>query len=99
MGDGGENIARVCSSALDAVPVVDSALARFGINVEVLKVVVKVDGAGAQVPTEECRVGREDGRYVDLPLPGQGQGNTRQPLVEVRNDGLLLLMAYVLRRC
>lgn len=37
-------------------------------------------------------MGGEDGCNVDLSLLGEGQGDTSEPLVEVGNNGLVLLM-------
>lgn len=92
VGDGGEDVAGVCGGALDAVAVVDAALACLGVDVKVLKVVVEVDGAGAEVASEESCVGCEDGRDVDAALLAEGEGDTREPLVEVGNDCLFLLV-------
>lgn len=90
--DGREDVARVRGRALDAVAVVDAALARLGVHVKVLQVVVEVDGAGAEVAPEQRRVRREDGRHVDAALLAEGQGDTREPFVEVGDDGLFLLV-------
>lgn len=44
-------------------------------------------------------MGGEDGGDIDASLLGQGQGNTGKPLVEVGNDGLVLLVTDVLQLC
>lgn len=88
VGDGGEDIARVGSSTLNAIAVVDATLAGLCVNVKILQIVVKVYRASAEVSTEESGVGGEDGGDVDAALLGQRQGDTGQPLVEVSNDGL-----------
>ena len=75
---------------------IDTALARFVIDVKVLQVVVKVDGARAQVTTEQSRVGREHGRDVDVSLTAQGDRETCLPFVEVRDDCLVKLPRDVL---
>jgi len=99
VGDGGEDVTRVGRRPLDAVPVVDTALAGLSINVEVLQVVVEVDRAGAQIPTQQCCMSCEDGGHINGTLPDQRQRNTGKPLVEVRNDCPLLLMADELQLC
>ncbi|KAL8419057.1 hypothetical protein RB594_002311 [Gaeumannomyces avenae] len=53
MGYGREHIARVRRGALDAVPVVDAPLARLGVDVEPLQVVVEVDRPGAKVTSKK----------------------------------------------
>ena len=97
--DGCEDVAGVGGGALDAVAVVDAALAGLGIDVEELQVVVEVDGAGAEVSAKECGVGGEDGGDVDPPLAAERQGDAGQPLVKVGDDGLRGLMADELQAC
>ena len=99
VGNRGEDIAGMGGSSLDAVSVIDTTLSGLGIDVEPLKVVVEVYGAGAQVATEKSGVCREDGSNVDIPPLGQWQRDTGKPFVEVRDDSLLLLMAYKLHVC
>ena len=43
MRDGGKNVGTVGSRAFDAISVVDTTLPCFVIDIEVLKIVVKVD--------------------------------------------------------
>ena len=92
MRDSGENIRGMCSCTLDAVPVIDTTLARFSVDIEVLKVVVEVDRAGAKVAAEKCSVGGEDGSDIYPSFLSQGKRYTGKPLVEVRNDSPLLFM-------
>lgn len=87
----------MCRGALDAVTVVDTALAGLSIDIEVLEVVVEIDRAGAKVTTKEGGVGGEDGRNVNAALLAQWQSNTSEPLVEVCDDGLFLLVADILK--
>lgn len=96
VGDSREDITSVSGGALYAVPVVDTTLACLRIHIEPLEVVVEVDRSGAEVASEECGVSGEDGGNVDLALTGQGEGDAGKPLVEVRNDGLVFLVAYEL---
>ena len=84
------------SRALDTVAVVDSSLACFRIDIKPLEVVVEVDGTSAQVAAQQGGVSCEDGRHIDPALLAQGECDTRKPFVEMRDDGLLLLMAYKL---
>lgn len=90
---GRKYVARVCGCALDTVSMVDAPLAGFGVDVEVLQVVIKVDRAGAKISSEESGMRREDGGDVNATLLGQRQGNTGEPFVEVSNDGSLLFVA------
>ena len=81
---------------LDAVAVVCATLACFMVDVEVLEVVVKVDGAGAEVAAEEGGVGGEDGGDVDVSLAAEGDGDAGLPFVEVGNNGAVELAQDVL---
>ena len=67
--DGGEDVCAVRRGPLNAVSVVDSALAGLVVDVKVLQVVVEVDRARTKVSAEQGRVRREDGRDVDVALP------------------------------
>jgi hypothetical protein len=97
VADGREHVRAVRGGALDAVAVVDAALAGLVVDVEVLQVVVEVDAARAQVPAEERRVRGEDRRHVDLPLPAERNRDPGLPLVEVRDDRGRRLPCDVLR--
>lgn len=66
--DRGEDVGAVGSGSLDTVAVVDATLAGLVVDVKVLQVVVEVNGAGAQVSTEQGGVSGEDGRDVDVTL-------------------------------
>lgn len=70
MRDGGEDVAGVGRRSLNAVSVVDASLSSFCIDVEELEVVVKVDGTGAKITSQECCVSGEDGRHIDATLLG-----------------------------
>jgi hypothetical protein len=89
----GEDIASMCGSSLNTVSVVDTTLAGFSIDIEPLKVVVKVHGAGAKVSAEKSGVCGKDRRDIDAALLAEGEGNASKPLVEVSNNSLLLLVA------
>lgn len=90
---GGEDIAGMGSSSLDAVPMVDTTLASLSINVEPLQVVVEVHRTGAEISAKESGMGSEDGRDIDMALLAEWQGDASKPFVEVRNDGLCLFVA------
>ena len=72
--DGGKDVGAVRCGALDAVAVVDAALAGFVVDVKVLEVVVKVYRAGAEVAAEQGSVGGKDGGHVDVPFPAERDG-------------------------
>lgn len=91
--NGGEDVASVCGSALYAVSVVDTSLSSLSIDIEVLEIVVEIDGTSTEITTQKSGVGGEDGGHINSALLGQRQSNTGQPLVEVGNDSLLLLVA------
>lgn len=94
--DGGEDIGGVCGCALYAVAVVDATLSSFRIHIEKLQVVVEIDRTCAEVAAKKRSVCGEDGGDIDAALLAQGQRNTSKPLVELHNDGALLLVAYIL---
>lgn len=96
VGDGGEDIAGMRRCSLDTIPVVDAAVPRLGVDVEVLQVIVEIDGAGAEVSSEEGSVRGEDGRDINAALLAQRQGHAGKPLVEVGDDGLVLLVGDIL---
>ena len=75
MGNGCENIGRMSRGPLNAVPVVNATLSCFGINVEVLQVVVEIHRTGAKISTEEGSMCGEDGSYVHLTLFGQRESD------------------------
>ncbi len=87
-----EDIARVRCGTLNAVAVVDTALACLGINVKVLEVVVEVNRSSTEISSEQGSVGGEDGGDIDTAPLAQGKCDTREPLVEMRNYCLLLLV-------
>ena len=89
----GENICAMSSRAFNAVSVVDTTLARFVIDVEVLKVVVEVDAASAQIATKKGGMGRENCCHIDVSFPAKRDGKASLLLVEMGNDGLLKVMS------
>lgn len=67
-------------------PVIDSSFPCLVVHIEVLQVVVEIDGSSTKVSPEEGSVGGEDGRDVDVSLPAERDGETGLPLVEVGDD-------------
>lgn len=53
---------------------VDTPLSSFMIHIKVLKIVVKVDGTGTQVSTEQRGVGGKDGGHVDVSFSTERDG-------------------------
>ena len=76
VADGGKDIGGMGAGTFDAITMVDPSFAGLVIDVKVLKIVVKVDGAGAEVSPEESGVGGKDGGDVDATFSAEGQGNT-----------------------
>ena len=97
VGDGGEDVGGVCCTTLNAVAVVDASLARLGIAVKVLQVVVEIDRAGAEVAAEKGSVSGEDGGHIDLALLTQGESNSRKPLVKLCDDSSFFLVVDILQ--
>lgn len=83
MRDRGENVRTVGRGPFDAIPVVDSAFTRFMVDVEVLKIVVEINAASAQVSSEKGCVGCEDCCHIDVTLAAKRNRETRLPLVEM----------------
>lgn len=92
MGYGGEDISTVCCRSFDAVSVIDTTFASFVIDIEVLEVVVEINRAGAEVSAEKSSVGREDGSYVKLTFPAEGDGESCLPFVEMSDDSTFRFM-------
>lgn len=88
MRDGGEDVGGMCGRSFNAISVVNAALPSLMIDVEVLEIIVKVDGAGAEVAAEEGGMGGEDGGDVDVALAAEGNGDAGLPFVEVADDCL-----------
>ena len=89
---GGENVTAMSSSALDAIPMVDTTLSCLRIYIKPLQVVVEIDGASAKVSAQEGCVGREDGRDVYAPPLAKRKTNTSKPFVEMCDHSFLLLV-------
>ena len=96
MANSGKDVRAVSCRSLDTVAMVDATLAGFMINIEVLKIVVEVDGACAEVSAEKGCVGGEDCGDVDMPLSAEGDCEASLPLMEMGDDGLVQSVGGVL---
>ena len=97
VGNGREYIGTVSGRSLDAVSVVYSSLPSLVINVEILKVVIEVDGTCAQVASKEGRMCSEDCGDIDMTLAAEGNCKTGLPFMEVCDDGCGQLSSDILK--
>ena len=88
MTDGSEDVRTMSCGSFDTISMVDSSFACFVVYVEVLEVVVEINGAGAEVSAQERGVRGEDGRDVDVALATERDPYPREPFVEMGDDGL-----------
>jgi len=70
------------------VPMIDTTLSGFMINIEILQVIVEIDGTSTEVSTEERCVCCEDRRHVYLSFTAKRDGHASLPLVKMSNDSL-----------
>jgi hypothetical protein len=104
--DSGEHISAMGRRSLDTVsepcqttptekslslPVVDTPLASFVVDVKVLQVVVEINAPSAEVSSEQGSMRSENGRHVNVALPAERNGKTSLPLVEVGDDRFVSL--------
>ena len=85
--DSGEDVSTMSGATLDAVAVVDAALASFVVDIKILEIVVKIDAARAEVAAKECGVCGEDGGDIDVAFAAKGDREACLPFVEVGDDG------------
>lgn len=97
VGDSGKDIGRVGCSSLNAVAVVDTTLSSFSIDIEVLQVVVKIDGSSAKISAEKGSVGGKYGGDINATLLAERKGYTSQPFVELDDNCFSLLVVDKLR--
>lgn len=95
--NGGEDIGTVSGGTFDTISMVDPPLSCFVIDVEILEVVVKVDGASAEIAAEKCCVCGEDGRDVDVPFTAKWNSEPSLPLVKVGDDSGCQLPCNILQ--
>ncbi len=77
------------SGTFDTITMVDAALSSFVIAIKVLKVVVEIDTACAEVTTEEGSMSSEDGCDIDMTFPAEGDSEACLPFVEMGDNGLV----------
>ena len=86
MGHCRKHIRTVRGRPLNTIAMINATFPGFMIDVKVLKIVVKVDGTGAEVATEKSGVCGEDGGHVDMTFSAKGDSEARLPFVEVCDD-------------
>ena len=91
-----ENIRTVCRRTFDTVSMVYAAFTSLMIDIEILQVVVEIDGPRAQVSSEKCGVCCEDGGDIDMSLAAERNRKPGLPLMKMRNDGFCELMRHIL---
>jgi hypothetical protein len=92
MTDGSENISGMCSCSFNAVTVINSSFASFMIDIEILQVVIKVDRARTQVPSEKSSVGSENCSDIDTAFPTEWKCNASEPFMEMNDDSFRRFM-------
>ena len=97
MGHSRKDIASMGRCTFDAIAMIYASFAGLGIDVEVLQIIVEIDGTGAEVSSEERRMCREDCRHVYSSLLRQWQCDAGQPFVEMDNNGSLPFVCDILR--
>ena len=75
MRDGRKDVRTVRRGSLDTVSMIDATFTSFVIDVKVLQIVVKIYGSRAEIASEKGRVGREDGRHVDVAFSAAACGD------------------------
>lgn len=75
MRDGRKDIRAVRRSSLDTVSVIDTTFTSFMIDVKVLEIVVEIYGSCTEIAAEKGRMGREDGRHVDVAFSAAAWGD------------------------
>jgi hypothetical protein len=86
VGYSGEDICTMGCAAFDAISVVYTTFSCLMVDIEILKIVVKIDGAGAEIAAKKSGVSGEYGSDVDVSFPTKWDSNTGLPLVKVGND-------------
>ena len=86
MGYSGEDICTMGCAAFDAISVVYTTLSCLVVNIEILKIVVKINGASAEIAAKKSGVSGEYGSDVNVSFPTQWDSNASLPLMKVGND-------------
>ena len=66
------------------------------VDIEILQIVVEINGTGTQVPTEKRCMCCEYGSHVDMSLTTKGYGDTCLPFMKVGDDSCCQLTGDVL---
>ena len=89
MRDCGEDICRMGCSTFDAISVINPSLSSFSINIEILEIIVKIDGASAEISPEDSCMRREYRCQIHMPSLSQGKSNPSKPFVKVGDSCML----------
>ena len=66
VGDSCEDVRAMRGGTFDTVSVVDTALSRFVVDVEVLEVVIEVNAASTEIASKQGCMSSENGSHVDM---------------------------------
>jgi hypothetical protein len=66
------------------------------IDVEILQIVIEINGTGTEVAAEKCCMCCEYGSDIDMSLTAKGNGDTCLPFMEMGNNGCCQLTGDVL---
>ena len=91
-----EHISAMCCRTFYAVSMIDASLSSFMIDIEILQIVIEINGTGTEITAEEGCMCREYGSDVDMSLTAKGDGDTCLPFMEVCNNGCCQLTGDVL---
>ena len=94
--DGGKDVSSMRCPSLNAISVVDATPACLSVDIEMLKIIVKVNRSCAQISTEECSVGGKNSSNVYPAFSTEWQGHTGKPFMKLRDNGTLLFMIDIL---
>jgi hypothetical protein len=82
---------------LHTIAVINAAIARFFVQIEVGQVVVKVALTRTQVATQQSSMSREDSRHIKTSHATQNQADAGHPLVKMGNY-ILGLVAELMQK-
>ena len=91
-----EHIGAVCCRTFNAVSVIDPSLSGFMIDIEILQIVIEINGTSTQIAAEKRCMCCEYGSHVDMSLTTKRNGDTRLPFMEVGDDSCCELTRNVL---
>lgn len=94
--NGRKYVSAMGSRTLDAVSVIDPSFSCFMVDIEVLEVVIEVDGTSAEVSAEQGGMRCKYCRYVDMALTTERDSEASLPFMEMGNDGGVKLTRDVL---